>query len=115
MVKPPVSERQPVLNLSGFRETEKSIRDRMESEIQRTLNKLSNIINIEELSINLRSYKQEGSKTKYSLKAKLSTEKGIFFSSSYAWSLLIAVKSLLEKLEREVIENRQKKRVRRSA
>jgi ribosome-associated translation inhibitor RaiA len=105
-----------ILNLSGFRSVEEHLKGRLETEIQRTMNRLSKVIPLEELSIHMRLYEQGGRKTKYSLKAKLATEKGLFFSSSHGWDLSVALKDLLERLEREAMENRHKKQeLRKSA
>ena len=75
MPKSPPS-RLPVLNLSGFSNLDTVHRDRLGAEIQRTLSKLSRLVNIQELYINLKLHEQDGKKSKFSLKAKLSTEKG---------------------------------------
>ena len=87
--------------------TKKFIDEDLRAEVQ----KLGKIIRIHHMDIHIERHRKEGKRTKYTVRSKLSTQAGQFFSEDYAWDLTKAMRGVLEKLEREIIKKKEKMKV----
>jgi len=61
--------------------------------------------------MHVRTYHKTGKRVKYSVQARLITEKGDFFADDYAWDLTKATKGVLAKIEKEGIRHAEKAKV----
>jgi predicted transcriptional regulator/ribosome-associated translation inhibitor RaiA len=95
------------ISITGAQQEDPFIRKVMDSDINSLLKKLSRMADIDNFTLHVDRYRQEG-RTKYSLKAKLVTRKGVFFSADHEWDITKALKGTLEKLEREFMKKREK-------
>ncbi len=95
------------VNVTGAQQEDPFIRNVMDSDINSLLSKLSKMADIDNFTLHVDRYRQEG-RIKYSLKAKLVTRKGIFFSSDHEWDITKALKGVLSKMEREFMKKREK-------
>lgn len=95
------------VNITGAQQEDPFIRNVMDSDMQSLLSKLSRMAEIESFNLHVDRYRQAG-RVKYSLKAKLVTGKGIFFSSHHEWDITKALKGVLSKMEREFMNKREK-------
>ncbi len=100
-------ERTIPVSVTGAQQEDPFIRKVMDSDMQSLLKKLSKMADIDNFTLHVDRYRQKG-RTKYSLKAKLVTRKGVFFSADHEWDITKALKGALEKLEREFMKKREK-------
>jgi predicted transcriptional regulator/ribosome-associated translation inhibitor RaiA len=95
------------VNITGVQQEDPVLREVMGSDIQSLLGKLSKMSDIDNFTLHVDRYRQEG-RVKYSLKAKLVTRKGVFFSADHEWDITKALKGVLSKMEREFMKKREK-------
>jgi len=108
ILKTLVRETQTVsVNITGAQQEDPFIRKVMDSDIHSLLKKLSRMVEIEGFNLHVDRYHQAG-RIKYSLKAKLVTRKGVFFSAHHEWDITKALKGVLSKTEREFMKKREK-------
>ncbi len=82
--------------------------DRM---IKDSVQKISSSYAIQFLFLHVKKYKKAGSeKTKYSVRARLMTDAGIFISRAFAWDLRDAAGEALDNLERIALHKKEKTR-----
>ena len=99
------------LALSGIHDEDPFIKNVLEEEISNELRKLSRIIPIESVVINVSRHHKTGKRTKYSVKAKILTQRGDFFADDFSWDLTKAMRGILKKFEKEIIRKKEKRRV----
>jgi ribosome-associated translation inhibitor RaiA len=98
------------VSISGIQEEDEFVRSKLKEETGHTIDKLGKMFTIESFVMHVRKYHKTGNRVKYSVQARLITEKGDFFSDDYAWELTKAAKGALEKLESEVIRKSEKEK-----
>ena len=99
------------VTVSGVHDEDNFIRTIVHEEIENVLRKLSRMVMISSFDLHVRKYSKGGTRTKYSVQAKLITEEGNFFADDYEWELTKTVKGVLEKIEREVLKKEDKEKV----
>ncbi|MBI4021238.1 MAG: hypothetical protein HY369_03265 [Candidatus Aenigmarchaeota archaeon] len=82
----------------------------VDKQIRNELAKLSRRILINHLMVHLDRHHEEGKRVKYSVKVRMMTERGSYFSHDYAWDIAGAVRGALRNLEREVVKDIEKSR-----
>ncbi len=80
--------------------------DRM---IRDTLQKISSFLPVQFLFMHIKRY-DKGGKTKYSIRCRLMTDKGIFISRAIGWDLRDAAGQALDEIEKIIIRNKERKR-----
>jgi CBS domain-containing protein/ribosome-associated translation inhibitor RaiA len=98
------------VNVSGLGKEDEFLTSIVNEEIENRLNKLEKIIPIKYLAMHYDKHEKGGERIKYSVKARLITEKGSFFAQDFAWDLTKTTKEVLRKLEREVTKGVEKHR-----
>lgn len=100
-----------LVNITGQQDKDPFLKSMINEEITNFASKIGKMIPIEDIEINIKEKKSGGKRSKYSIKAKLITEKGMFFAQDYSWDLTKTMKGVLSKLEREVKKKIGKERV----
>ena len=59
--------------------------------------------------VHVSEHKHEVGEIKYSLRARLSTEKGMYYANDYDWHLLRALDKLLDQLYKQIKKDKDKK------
>ena len=95
------------VTISGVEDEDDFIKSVIYQEIESTLKKINRIYPVNYLVVHADKY-GTGKRTKHSIKARLATEKGFFFTHGRAWDLGQAVKASLANLEKEVIKRKEK-------
>jgi len=95
------------VTISGIEEEDDFIKSVVYQEIESTLKKINKIYPVNYLVVHADKY-GTGKRVKHSIKARLATEKGFFFTHGRAWDLAQAVKAALANLEKEVIKRKEK-------
>ncbi|MBL7160287.1 MAG: CBS domain-containing protein [Candidatus Aenigmarchaeota archaeon] len=98
------------VSISGQQKEGPFIRAVIDEQLRNEIKKLGKFIPIDYLAFHIDRYKEKGKRVKYSLKARLITEKGMFFADDHAWDITQAVSGVLAKLEREVIKRKERHR-----
>jgi len=96
------------IRISGIQEEDEFIKSIVNEEIKRFIDKVGKMFPLNQLVIHIDKYKKSGEKMKYSVKARLITQKGVFFADDHEWDLTKVVQNVLEILRREVIKRKEK-------
>jgi ribosome-associated translation inhibitor RaiA len=95
------------VTISGIEDEDDFIKSVIYQEIESTLKKINKFYPVNYLVVHADKY-GTGKRTKHSIKARLATEKGFFFTHGRAWDLAQAVKAALANLEKETIKRKEK-------
>lgn len=82
----------------------------VERMVNDTLTKLTKLFNPQFFFLHVKKYEERGGRTKYSIRTRFGTSRGIFITKSHAWDLRDAVDEALSRLERISIKDREKTR-----
>jgi CBS domain-containing protein len=96
------------ITVSGIHEEDNFIKSAVNGEIERSVKKLGKIVPLSYFVMHVRKYSKEGKRIKYSVHARLITDRGNFFAQDYAWDLAEATKGVMNKIEKEVIKKAEK-------
>jgi CBS domain-containing protein/ribosome-associated translation inhibitor RaiA len=81
----------------------------MHGSIQKYLQLFGQIIRPRVMNVHVVPYHRGGRETKYSLKLRLQTDKGMFFAKNHGWNLVQVLDEALETLRREVVHEKEKR------
>ena len=95
--------------ISGLGEDDRFALDMMSKEIEISMKKISPISTPMLFTLHVGTYNDAGLNYKYSLHARLITEDRVYTGSSVDWDLIRATTSLMQKLERRVIEHKEER------
>lgn len=96
------------VRVSGLQDEDPFVKSFIDKELRNTVQKLGKFYPLDYMVLHIDKYRKEGKKTKYSVKARLMTEKGMFFAQEHAWDLTKAVGQAMEELERQVKKRKEK-------
>ncbi len=96
------------IRVTGQQNEDTFLRSVLDEELRHEVSKLGKLIPIDYLTLNVKKFGGLGRRTKYSLKAKLVTQKGLFVSQAHAWDITKAMHELMARLEREVMKKKGK-------
>jgi len=101
-------EREMVyVQISGLEEEDAYELEMMEKEIQTGLSKIAPISTPLLFTVHVSKYHKEGTSSKYSLSARLTTEHKIYLAKAHDWSLIRATVELMNRLDRTVKEDKE--------
>lgn len=80
----------------------------IDKQVRNELERLNRLLPVQDIQVHIDRYKETGKRVKYSIKLRLMTDKGLFFSHDHAWDLAKALSGALKKLEREVVKKKEK-------
>jgi ribosome-associated translation inhibitor RaiA len=98
------------VGISGIQEEDDFIKSVVDEEIRNETRKLGRIFPINQVLMHVDRYHKAGKRVKYSIKAKIITGGGMFFAHDHAWDITKAAKGILQKLEREMIKKKEKRK-----
>lgn len=99
------------VTISGIHKEDDFIKTVIDEEITNEIKKLAKKLPIQYLAVNIDKYKKDGKRAKYTVKSRLVTQKGAFFSQDFAWDITKAIRGMLHKLEKEIIKKTGKRNV----
>ena len=97
-----------LVTISGIKDEDHFIKSVVDEEIGNAIKKLHKIIGIEHFVVHVDKHHESGDRTKYSVKARVMTEKGMFFAGDFAWDVTKAIRGMLHKIEKEMIKKKRK-------
>lgn len=98
------------VRISGMQDEDIFIKSVVDEEIRNEIKKLAKFIPIDYMVLDVHRQRSGGKRIKYSVRARLITQKGFFFAKDFAWDLTKATRGVLHKLEREVTKKIGKSR-----
>jgi len=98
------------IRISGIQEEDIYIKSLIDSEITNEIKKLGKILDIKYLVLHVTTRRTSGQRKNYSVKGKLITERGYYFAKNDDWDLTKAVRSVMNKFEREILKYKGKRR-----
>lgn len=98
------------VTINGIRDEDDFIKSVIDEEITNAVRKLAKITPIQYLAVNIKKHDEDGKRAKYSIRSRLMTNRGAFFSKDFAWDITKAVRGTLNKLEREIINRTRKEK-----
>lgn len=102
------------LQITGMPDVDSFVKDKMHDTIDKTVQKIGRIYEgLEYLVVHIKEHNKGGKQTKYTIRTRFKTPVGMFVSKDWDWDLLTALDKSLDNLERQVIEDHEKKKDRR--
>lgn len=93
--------------VSGHQSEDGITKSQIKYEINTRLRKISRIVRVISLKLNIHKYQIKGRRIKYSVKGSIKTEWGEFFAQAWAWEITKAVSETLKELERIIIKKKE--------
>jgi len=90
------------VTISGIRDEDSWVKRVLDKEITNSVRRIGRLTKINYMVFHVDKHRETGKRTKYSVKARVSTSSGRFFAQSYEWDLPGALRGTLDKLEREI-------------
>ncbi len=102
-------EKQELLvQISGLEE-QPDVYEQMYEMVQKGMKRIAGIVTPKILSIHVVKYKGDGDRTKWSLRCRLTTSKGLEYAKHFDWDLFIALDGLLDQLENRIKKEKDRK------
>jgi CBS domain-containing protein len=95
--------------ITGLDQEDRFAADTMEKDITASLQKIAKITRPMLFTLHVTKYNAQGNTNKYSLNGRLTTESKVWVASAVDWDLNKATISLMQHLERRVIERKEEK------
>jgi CBS domain-containing protein len=98
-------EKGVFVDITGLEITDPLVYSSMVSKIERLIKKIGefNWINPYNLNLHVVNYEKGGGRSKWSIRAKLSTDKGLFYVKAFGWDILKCVDEIVRELNRQLI------------
>lgn len=96
------------VEVSGIQKEDSFVQKIVDEEITSEVKKLAKLFRINRLVLHVEKHQKTDAKIRYDVHGRLITNHGYFFADFSDWDLSKAVKSILDKLEREVIKSKEK-------
>jgi len=90
------------VRITGQEKEDVFIRSVIDEEIRGEIRKLSRFLPIDYMTLHIDRHRDTGRRIKYSIHAKIVSQKGMFFAKAAAWDLTKAMHELLDRFEREI-------------
>ncbi len=102
-------EKQELLvQISGLEE-QPDVYEQIYEMVQKGMKRIAGIVTPKILSIHVVKYKGDGDRTKWSLRCRLTTSKGLEYAKHFDWDLFIALDGLLDQLENRIKKEKDRK------
>ncbi len=104
-----LSQKGVYYQIIGLEEEDEMTTNTVDRMIRDTLQKLSSVVPLQFFFIHVKKYSLEGLRIKYSVRARLRTDAGMFMARTVAWDARDAVGQALDNLERILLKNKDEK------
>ncbi|UCE80907.1 MAG: CBS domain-containing protein [Methanobacteriota archaeon] len=96
------------VQITGLDAEDPEVYEVMYDQIGKSMKRIDKIQSPKVFSVHVTAYHQHGLKNKYSLGARLTTDKGMYYSKGSDWHLYRSLDSVLDLLEKSVRKNHEK-------
>ena len=97
------------VTVNGITEEDDFIKSWIDGEIRNHVKKINKITPIQYFVVNVKKHKDDGKRTKYSIRSRIMTAKGPYFSHDFDWDITKAFSGMLLKLEKGIIRDKDRK------
>ncbi len=101
-------EDQVYVQITGIQERPE-VYDQMYDLIQTYLQKINKVMKPLVLNVHVIKHQKEGGQAKHSVRLRLSTDHGMFYSKKFDWNVMRALDEALETLRRRIFEKKEKR------
>ena len=99
------------VTVNGISEEDDFIKSWIDGEVRNHVRKINKIVPVQYFVINVKKHKEDGKRTKYSVRSRIMTQKGPYFSHDFNWDITKAFGGMLLKLEKALMRDKDKKNV----
>ncbi len=104
-----LKEREELLvQISGLEE-QPEVYDSLYGVIRKAMKKLALIVTPRSLTVHVQTYKPEGDRWKYSLRARFTTAHRMYYLSHFDWDLHEAMAGLMDLLEKQILKEKERR------
>lgn len=96
------------VQITGLEE-EPEIYDAMYERIQKTIDRIGNILTPKILNIHVAQHHSKGDTSKYTMRARLATDRGLFYARHFDWNIHKTLDGLMDQIEDFVKEDKEKR------
>ena len=96
------------VQITGLEE-EPEIYDAMYERIQKTIDKTGEILSPKILNIHVAQHHSKGDTSKYTMRARLATDRGLFYARHFDWNIHKTLDGLMDQIEDFVREDKEKR------
>ncbi|MCK4366414.1 MAG: CBS domain-containing protein [Thermoplasmata archaeon] len=96
------------VQITGLEE-EPEIYDAMYERIQKTINKVGEILTPKILNIHVAQHHSKGDTSKYTMRARLATDRGLFYARHFDWNIHKTLDGLMDQIEDFVREDKERR------
>ncbi len=96
------------VQITGLEE-EPEIYDAMYERIQKTIDKTGEILSPKILNIHVAQHHSKGDTSKYTMRARLATDRGLFYARHFDWNIHKALDGLMDQIEDFVREDKERR------
>jgi ribosome-associated translation inhibitor RaiA len=96
------------VSISGLEEADYFTKSRVHEEAEHLLEKVRRFMEVTAFELHVKTYHKEGKRKKFSVHARLLTDRREFFAEEAEWNLGKAVSGALEKIENEAVRKEEK-------
>lgn len=101
------------IQITGLGDEDEFILSTVDRIIRDSVQKISSVYNPQFLFLHVKKYEKGGKGSKYSIRCRFMTDRGMFISKAFAWDLRDAVGNALDQLERIVLKDKEKLKTKR--
>ncbi len=98
---------QVYVQITGVEEGPDTL-DIMYDMIQKYLNKFANVIKPLVLNIHVVTHQSQGEETKYSIRLRLQSDQGMYYTKQHDWNMMKALDEGLENMRRKIFQDKEK-------
>jgi CBS domain-containing protein len=104
-----LKEREELLvQISGLEE-QPEVWDSLYEVIQKAMNKIGQVVTPKSLTVHVQTYKAEGDRSKYSLRARFTTTHRMYYQTHFDWDLHEAMAGLMALLEGQIMKEKERR------
>ncbi|MEM7822890.1 MAG: CBS domain-containing protein [Candidatus Aenigmatarchaeota archaeon] len=96
------------VQLSGIQPLDPFLKAVVDEQITKAIQKWSKFVPITQFHAHFDRYDTEGKRQKWSIKAKLVSQKKIFYADDHAWDVTKAMRGILTKFEKELLQFKER-------
>lgn len=96
------------VQITGLEE-EPEVYDVMYERIQKTIDRIGGIVTPKSLSIHVAQHRSKGDTAKYTMRARLSTDKGLFYAKHFDWNIHRTLDEIMDQIEDFVKEDKERR------
>src|SRR6266511_6169849 len=100
---------QLFVEIGGLEDDPKDTYDEIYAVVQKEMRRIAQLVQPRTLAIHIQTYKPEGDRWKYSLRARFTSSHRIYYAHHFDWDLHVALADLLDTLYKRIVKEKERK------